>query len=68
MKYELIGNLTINGITKSIKANLNFHRKNEKGFVKGSALVSLENYNIIAPGLGAMKVINKISIIIDLEL
>ena len=67
-KYDLIGNLTINGITKSNRVNLNFYRKNGKDFVKGSALVSLENYNIIAPGLGGMKVIDKISIIIDLVL
>ena len=67
-KYNLIGNLTINGITKSNKVNLNFYRINGKDFVKGSALVSLKNYNIIAPGLGGMKVIDKISIIIDLVL
>ena len=67
-KYELNGDMIINGISKSNKVNLSFYRKNGRDFVKGSSIVSLENYNIIAPGLGRMKVIDKISIIIDLEL
>lgn len=66
--YELNGDMTINGIANSNKVNLNFYRKNGKDFVKGSAIVSLENYHILAPGLGGIKVIDKISIIIDLKL
>lgn len=65
---NLLGDLTINGITNPVFVNLEFYNKNDKSFVKGNAKISLNKFNIEAPGFSAFKVQDEVNIIFDLSL
>ncbi|MBT7512781.1 MAG: YceI family protein [Candidatus Marinimicrobia bacterium] len=64
----LDGILTINGIEKSHHLDL-FLLKDKQGLsVKGTTEVSLENYGIKAPGMGPMKVKDKVKIELEIHI
>ena len=53
---NLLGDLTINGVTNLVFVNLEFYNKNGENFVKGNAKISLNKFNIKAPGFSTFKV------------
>jgi len=66
--YDLAGNLKINGISNPSTLQIEIYNKGDNLFAKGSSTVSLTAYKIASPGMGSMKVKDKISINFDLKL
>ncbi|MBL7013729.1 MAG: YceI family protein [Candidatus Marinimicrobia bacterium] len=65
---SLDGVLTINGIEKSHQLVLSIHKKNHGLTISGATTVSLERYEISPPGMGPMKVNDKVEIELKLDI
>jgi hypothetical protein len=67
-KYDLVGDLTIHGVTKKIKTKIILVLKDEKLYVTNSFSVKAQDFNIKIPSIVKSKVSEDVNITVNLVL
>lgn len=67
-KYDLVGDLTIHGVTKKIKTKITLVLKDEKIYIINSFSVKAQDFNIKIPSIVKSKVSEDVNITVNLVL